>query len=108
MTKTMMLIIAVCSFCLLLTGCVPKVVLPKNLCVKYELAWAEATHVPSQTACVCTEDVYVGLDAVLQTLVSFPDTITLKGVMIPSECKPDADKKPINDGDSEVKELLTN
>lgn len=90
-----------------IVGCVPKVVLPKDLCVKYELAWAEATHVPSQTACVCTEDVYVGLDAVLQTLVSFPDTITLKGVMIPSECKPDAEKKVINDGDAEVKGLLS-
>jgi len=90
-----------------IVGCVPKVVLPKDLCVKYELAWnTSPAAIPTQTACVCTEDVYVGLDAVLQTLVSFPDTITLKGIMPPSECKPDAEKVPVNEGDEEVKNLL--
>lgn len=93
-------------FAIAIVGCTPKVILPKDLCVKYELSWAEATHIPSQTACVCTEDVYVGLDAILDTLVSFPDTITLKGVMAPSECKPDAEKVTVNDGDAEVKSLL--
>jgi hypothetical protein len=90
-----------------IVGCVPKVVLPKDLCVKYELAWhTSPAAIPTQTACVCTEDVYVGLDAILDTLVSFPDTITLKGIMAPSECKPDAEKVTVNDGDAEVKALL--
>ena len=91
----------------LAVSCTPNIVIPKDFCVKYELSWDKATaNIPEQIECVCTADLYTGLDAVLKELVSFPDKIEIIGVVAPSDCG--VTKKPVvNEGDTEAKELLS-
>ena len=90
-----------------IVGCVPMVTQPKDLCVKYSFAWNADKNIPKMTVCVCTEEIFPGLKAALDMLTSFPDDIKQIDQVPPSECKPDAEKVPVNDGDASVKELLS-
>jgi len=90
----------------MLTACVPpKVIMSKDMCVKYEATWLPEKAIPAATVCVCTEDVYTGLVSALTTMVSMPDTIELKGVMVPADCV--VKDKTANVPDS-VKDVLVN
>lgn len=105
--KPLYFMLAVMCF-LLVVACAPRVTVPKDWCVKYELRWSAEKNLPDMTLCVCTEDILVGLQAALNGLMSFPDNIEIGGVVLPKNCGPTARPAPVNDGDEAVKELLRN
>jgi hypothetical protein len=90
----------------LVVACVPpKVILAKGFCVRYEMSWPVA-QLPTVQKCVCEEDIYPGLVALLDTFISKPEVITPTGVVLPADCavKP----VPVAPVDPEIKNLLTN
>ena len=91
---------------LMLVGCVPHIVVAKDMCVRYEASWLPEKNILPQTLCVCTADVFTGLESALSTMLSQPDTIEIAGIVLPKDCsKP---QNPIvNEGDAEVKDMLT-
>lgn len=97
------LIILVTMF--LLMACIPPKVVPAaGYCLRYEMSWPVAA-LPTVSKCVCEEDVYTGLVAVMDTFMSKPEVITLTGVVLPKDC--DVKDKTANVPDS-VKDVLTN
>ena len=73
---------------LMLVSCVPpKVTLAHDLCVRYEVSWKAEKAIPPQTICVCEEDVFPGLVASLNAIVSFPDFIDITGAPKKGECE---------------------
>lgn len=101
--KTIMLTIVLAM--LTMTACVPPKVIPaKGYCIRYELSWPVAA-LPTVQKCVCEEDVYTGLVAVMDTFISQPEQIIITGVVLPNDCgaKPEA----VNKTDEGIKNLLT-
>jgi hypothetical protein len=84
------------------TSCVPPVVVPaKGYCIRYQMAWNTPEPAPV-TKCVCEEDVYSGLQAILDAFTSHPDKIVLTGVVLPADCE----IKKV-DTDEEMRKLLS-
>lgn len=104
--KPVYFLLAVMCF-LLVAGCTPRVTQPTGWCVKYDLAWKVEKNIPAMTICVCTEEIFSGLNAALAALTSFPDSILQVDQVKPEDCGPTAKPVATNDGDAEVKDLLT-
>ena len=99
-------LIALMLISMFISSCVPpKVTLAKDLCVRYEVSWLAEKAIPPQTICVCEEDVFPGLVASLNALMSFPDFIDITGAPKKGECE--VKDKTANVPDS-VKGVLVN
>lgn len=89
----------------MLTACIPPKVIPAaGYCLRYEMSWPVAA-LPTVSKCVCEEDVYTGLVAVMDTFISQPEVITLTGVVLPADCQV---KDKTANVPEEVKSVLTN
>lgn len=85
-------------------SCTPHVTLAHDLCVKFKVSWDAPSPLPPSTLCVCTADIFIGLEAALSTMVSVPPNIEIEGVSTPEDCQK---KEPVAPVDPTVKKLLS-
>jgi len=112
MKKGLRAVIALFLMSILMMGCATtELKLPRDYCARFRLEWAPENNVPAQTICVCTEDLWPGLEAALGALISRPKDIYPTGIVEPADCGKDLPQlktsAPPPGTDPDVEAMLT-